>query len=102
MEGTCSFSQRRLPSCLRYNGLLPSPERSQWVLGVDSLIASIAIRPIMSRRLAACIKLVVLFGIGDEGGFLLGSAFHWPVPDSLSNILQTRTRRRWLGGLRNP
>ncbi len=59
------------------------------LLGVDSLIACIAIGPIMSRRLAACGALVVLFGIGDGGGFLLGSAFHWSVSDSLSNILQT-------------
>jgi putative Mn2+ efflux pump MntP len=30
-----------------------------------------------------------LFGVGDGGGFLLGSAFHWSVSDTLSNILQT-------------
>jgi hypothetical protein len=59
------------------------------LLGIDSLIACIAIGPIMSRRLAACSTLVVLFGVGDGGGFLLGSAFHWSVSDSLSNILQT-------------
>jgi hypothetical protein len=59
------------------------------LLGVDSLIACIAIGPIMSRRLAACSALVVLFGVGDGGGFLLGSAFHWSVPDGLSNVLQT-------------
>jgi hypothetical protein len=59
------------------------------LLGVDSLIACIAIGPIMSRRLAACGTLVVLFGIGDGGGFLLGSAFHWSISDSLSNVLQT-------------
>jgi putative Mn2+ efflux pump MntP len=59
------------------------------LLGVDSLIACIAIGPIMSRRLAACSALVVLFGVGDGGGFLLGSAFHWSVSDSLSNVLQT-------------
>jgi hypothetical protein len=59
------------------------------LLGVDSLIACIAIGPIMSRRLAALSTLVVLFGVGDGGGFLLGSAFHFSVSDSLSNILQT-------------
>jgi putative Mn2+ efflux pump MntP len=59
------------------------------LLGVDSLIACIAIGPIMSRKLAVCSTLVVLFGIGDGGGFLLGSAFHWSVSDSLSNVLQT-------------
>jgi hypothetical protein len=59
------------------------------LLGVDSLIACIAIGPIMSRRLVACSTLVVLFGVGDGGGFLLGSAFHWSVSDNLSNVLQT-------------
>jgi len=59
------------------------------LLGVDSLIACIAIGPIMSRKLAACGALVALFGVGDGGGFLLGSAFHWSVSDSLSTVLQT-------------
>jgi hypothetical protein len=43
--------------------------------------------------------LVVPSGVGDGGGFLLGSAFRWPVSDSLSNILQTRMWRRWFSGL---
>ena len=57
------------------------------LLGVDSLIACIAIGPIISRRWAA--PLIVLFGIGDGGGYLLGTAFHFSVPDGVSNILQT-------------
>jgi putative Mn2+ efflux pump MntP len=57
------------------------------LLGVDSLIACIAVGPIMTRRMVA--PLIILFGIGDGGGFLLGSAFHWSVSDSLSNVLQT-------------
>lgn len=59
------------------------------LLGVDSLIACIAIGPIMSRRPAAWSALVALFGLGDGGGFLLGSALHWSISDSLSNVLQT-------------
>lgn len=59
------------------------------LLGVDSLIACIAIGPIMSRRLAACSALVVLFGVGDGGGFLLGTAFHWQISDGVSNVVQT-------------
>ena len=59
------------------------------LLGVDSLIACIAIGPIMSRKLAACGALVALFGVGDGGGFLLGSAFHWSISDNLSTVLQT-------------
>jgi hypothetical protein len=57
------------------------------LLGVDSLIACIAVGPIVSRRMA--MPFIVLFGIGDGGGFLLGSAFHWSVSDSFSNTLQT-------------
>jgi hypothetical protein len=80
------------------------------LLGVASPIACIAIGPIVSRRLARrmaqrmaeCSTLVVLFGVGDGGGFLPGSAFHGSVSDSLRNILRTRTRRRWFSGLRNP
>jgi putative Mn2+ efflux pump MntP len=59
------------------------------LLGVDSLIACIAVGPIMSRRLTVLVPFALLFGVGDGGGFLLGSAFHWSVSDSLSNILQT-------------
>ncbi len=57
------------------------------LLGVDSLIACIAVGPIVSRRIA--VPFALLFGVGDGGGFLLGTAFHWSVSDSLSNILQT-------------
>jgi putative Mn2+ efflux pump MntP len=57
------------------------------LLGVDSLIACIAIGPIVRRRWA--LPLIVLFGIGDGGGFLLGTAFHWSVPDNVSTILST-------------
>ncbi len=57
------------------------------LLGVDSLIACIAVGPIISRRVA--IPFALLFGVGDGGGYLLGTAFHWSVSDALSNVLQT-------------
>jgi putative Mn2+ efflux pump MntP len=57
------------------------------LLGVDSLIACIAIGPIIGRR--AAVPLALLFGVGDGGGFLLGSAFHWSVPDNVSNVVET-------------
>jgi hypothetical protein len=57
------------------------------LLGIDSLIACIAVGPIISRRWA--VPFAALFGVGDGAGFLLGSAFHWSVPDSVSNIVQT-------------
>jgi putative Mn2+ efflux pump MntP len=61
-----------------------------WILlGTDSLIACIAVGPIMSRKWSVLVPFALLFGVGDGGGFLLGSAFHWSVSDNLSNILQT-------------
>ena len=53
------------------------------LLGIDSLIACIAVGPIIRRRWS--VPFAVLFGICDGGGFLLGSAFHWSMPDSVSN-----------------
>ncbi len=57
------------------------------LLGVDSLVACIAVGPIIRRRVA--VPFALLFGLGDGGGYLLGTAFHWSVSDSLSSILQT-------------
>jgi hypothetical protein len=57
------------------------------LLGVDSLIACIAIGPIISMRVA--VPLAVLFGVGDGAGFLLGTAFHWSVPDNVGTIVET-------------
>jgi hypothetical protein len=57
------------------------------LLGIDSLIACIAVGPIISRRWA--VPFAALFGVGDGAGFLLGSAFHWSVPDGVANVVQT-------------
>ena len=57
------------------------------LLGVDSLIACIAVGPIIGRRIA--VPFALLFGVGDGGGYLLGTAFHWSISDNLSNVLQT-------------
>jgi putative Mn2+ efflux pump MntP len=56
------------------------------LLGIDSLIASIAVGPMIRRRWS--VPFVVLFGICDSGGFLLGSAFHWSMPASVRNIAE--------------
>jgi hypothetical protein len=57
------------------------------LLGVDSLIACIAIGGIVDKRwrwpLAAC------FGIGDGAGFLVGTAFNWSMPDGVANVVET-------------
>jgi hypothetical protein len=57
------------------------------LLGIDSLIACIAVGPIISRR--SFVPFAALFGICDAGGFLLGSAFHWSVPGSAATTVQT-------------
>jgi len=59
------------------------------LLGIDSLIACIAVGPIMSRRLLVLVPFALLFGVGDGGGYLLGTVFHWSVPDNVSNIVET-------------
>ena len=56
------------------------------LLGTDSLIACIAIGPIMSRRMSVLVPLALLFGIGDGLGYLLGCALHWSYPDSWGNF----------------
>jgi hypothetical protein len=57
------------------------------LLGTDSLIACIAVGPIIGRRIA--VPFAILFGVGDGGGFLLGTAFHWSVSDSFASFIQT-------------
>jgi|ERR1700733_13540211 hypothetical protein len=57
------------------------------LLGVDSLIACIAIGGIVSKR--ARLPLAACFGLGDGLGFLLGTAFHWSVSDQVANVVET-------------
>ena len=59
------------------------------LLGVDSLIACIAVGPMVSRRMSVLVPFALLFGVGDGGGFLLGSALHWSYPDNLSFLAPT-------------
>jgi hypothetical protein len=58
------------------------------LLGIDSLIACIAVGPIMGRRLLVLSSFALLFGVGDGGGYLLGTALHYSIPDSLSNTIE--------------
>jgi putative Mn2+ efflux pump MntP len=57
------------------------------LLGLDSLIACLAIGPIVSRR--SMVPLAVLFGVADGVGFLIGAGLHWQIPSDVSDILQT-------------
>ncbi len=57
------------------------------LLGVDSLIACFAIGGIVSKR--ARLPLAASFGVADGVGFLLGTAFHWSMPDRVATIVET-------------
>jgi len=57
------------------------------LLGVDSLIACLAIGPIISKRWR--VPLAALFGVCDGAGFLLGSALHWSMPGTVSTVAET-------------
>ena len=59
------------------------------LLGIDSLIACVAIGPVVSRRWG--VPLAALFGLCDGGGLLLGSALHWKVSASVSGVVTTGT-----------
>ena len=59
------------------------------LLGVDSLIACIAVGPMMSRRMSVLVPFALLFGVGDGGGYLLGCALHWSYPDNLGFLAPT-------------
>jgi hypothetical protein len=55
------------------------------LLGIDSLIAGIAIAPIVSPR--ARVPLAVLFGVADGIGFLVGAMLGWRLPDAVTDFL---------------
>ena len=57
------------------------------LLGVDSLIACLAIGAIVDRR--SRVPLAALFGVCDGVAFLIGSAFHWQISDPVVNTVQT-------------
>jgi hypothetical protein len=57
------------------------------LLGVDSLIACFAVGPLVRRR--SWLPYALLNGACDGGGFLLGTAFHWSVPDGTANVVET-------------
>jgi len=61
------------------------------LLGIDSLIACIAVGPMMGRRMSVLVPFAVLFGVGDGGGYLLGTAFHWSASDNLSQDVWVTT-----------
>ncbi|HUA44582.1 MAG TPA: hypothetical protein VMA77_05105 [Solirubrobacteraceae bacterium] len=57
------------------------------LLGVDSLIACFAVGALIDRRSWAL--YAAMFGLCDAGGFLLGTALHWSMPDATANVVET-------------
>ncbi len=57
------------------------------LLGIDSLIACFAVGALVNRR--SWLLYATLFGVCDAGGFLLGTAFHWSIPDGTANVVET-------------
>lgn len=64
------------------------------LLGIDSLIACFAVGALVSRR--SWLSYAALFGVCDAGGFLLGTAFHWSIPDATANVVETRFWSAWV------
>jgi hypothetical protein len=57
------------------------------LLGIDSLIACFAVGALVSRR--SWLSYAALFGVCDAGGFLLGTALHWSIPDATATVVET-------------
>jgi hypothetical protein len=57
------------------------------LLGTDSLIACIAVGALVSKR--SWVPLVVVFGVSDGLGTLLGITLHWNVSGTASAIVET-------------
>jgi len=57
------------------------------LLGIDSVIACFAVGALVSRR--SWVSFAALFGLCDAGGFLLGTALRWSMPDATANVVAT-------------
>jgi hypothetical protein len=59
------------------------------LLGIDSLIACLAIGAIVDRRWR--LPLVALFGIADGTAFLIGAGLGWTLSAGLTEVLEVAT-----------
>jgi hypothetical protein len=57
------------------------------LLGVDSLIACLAIGPIVAAKWR--VPLAALFGVADGAGFLVGTALGWQLPEAVTGALRS-------------
>jgi hypothetical protein len=59
------------------------------LLGVDSLIAAVAIGAIVDRRWR--LPLAAAFGVADGGAFLIGAGLGWQLSAGLTGVLEIGT-----------
>jgi hypothetical protein len=59
------------------------------LLGIDSLIACLAIGAIVDRRWR--LPLVALFGVADGAAFLIGAGLGWTLSAGLTEVLEVGT-----------
>jgi hypothetical protein len=59
------------------------------LLGIDSLIACVAIGAIVDRRWR--LPLVALFGVADGAAFLIGAGLGWTLSAGLTEVLEVGT-----------
>jgi hypothetical protein len=57
------------------------------LLGVDSLIACLAIGPIVAAKWR--VALAILFGLADGAGFLVGTALGWHLSGAVTSTLRS-------------
>jgi len=57
------------------------------LLGIDSLVGCFAVGALVNRR--SWLSYSALFGLCDAGGFVVGTAVHWSMPDGTAKLVES-------------